>query len=52
MGGLIIQVVVGIITDLLFGPGYRQLVLPLSIGFLVMPYNYLMYTLVIWKKKK
>jgi len=52
MGGLIIQVVVGVITDLLFGPGYRQIVLPLSIVFLVMPYNYLMYTLVIWKKKK
>jgi len=51
VGGLVIQVVVGVATDRLFGPGYRQIVLPLSIGFLVMPYNYLMYTLVIWRKK-
>lgn len=51
VGGLVIQVVVGVATDAIFGPGYRQIVLPLSIGFLVMPYNYLMYTLVIWRKK-
>lgn len=51
-GGLLIQVVVGVVTDRLFGPSYRQLVLPLSIAFLVLPYNYLMYTLVIWKSPK
>ena len=50
-GGLLIQVAVGWITDILLGPGYRQIVLPLTIGFIVMPYNYLMYTLVIWRKK-
>ena len=50
-GGLLIQVAVGWITDVLLGPGYRQIVLPLTIGFIVMPYNYLMYTLVIWRKK-
>jgi len=50
-GGLLIQVAVGWITDILLGPGYRQIVLPLTIGLLVMPYNYLMYTLVIWRKK-
>ncbi len=50
-GGLLIQVVVGVATDYFFGPQHRQIVLPLSIGFLVMPYNYLMYTLVIWRKK-
>lgn len=50
-GGWLIQVAVGWITDILLGPGYRQIVLPLSIGFIIMPYNYLMYTLVIWQKK-
>lgn len=50
-GGLLIQVAVGIATDRLIGSQYRQIVLPLTIGFLVMPYNYLMYTLVIWRKK-
>ena len=50
-GGLLIQVGVGIITDRLLGFQYRQIVLPLTIAFLVMPYNYLMYTLVIWRKK-
>jgi len=50
-GGLLIQVAVGWITDILLGPGYRQIVLPLTIGFIVMPYNYLMYTFVIWRKK-
>ncbi|KKU03467.1 MAG: Glycosyl transferase family 2 [Candidatus Amesbacteria bacterium GW2011_GWB1_47_26] len=50
-GGLLIQVVVGVATDYLTGSQYRQIVLPLTIAFLVMPYNYLMYTLVIWRKK-
>ncbi len=50
-GGLLVQVVVGIVTDRLLGFQYRQIVLPLTIAFLVMPYNYLMYTLVIWRKK-
>lgn len=50
-GGLLIQVVVGVATDRLIGSQYRQIVLPFTIAFLVMPYNYLMYTLVIWRKK-
>jgi len=50
-GGLLIQVVVGVATDYLTGSQYRQIVLPLTIAFLVMPYNSLMYTLVIWRKK-
>lgn len=50
-GGLIIQVVVGVVTDRLISPHYRQIVLPLTVVFLVLPYNYLMYTLVIWRKK-
>lgn len=30
----------------------RQLALIFAIGFLILPYNYLMYTKVIWRKKK
>ncbi len=51
-GALLIQVVVGLITDRIIGSGYRQIVLPFTILFLILPYNYLMYTLVIWKTKK
>ena len=51
MGGLLIQVAVGAISDRALGPQYRQLVLPVAIAFLVLPYNFLMYNLVIWKKK-
>jgi dolichol-phosphate mannosyltransferase len=50
-GALVIQVVVGLVTDSIIGSGYRQIVLPLTILFLILPYNYLMYTLVIWKAK-
>jgi dolichol-phosphate mannosyltransferase len=49
MGGLIIQVLVGVLSDKWIGPGYRQIVLPLSILFLILPYNYAVYNLIIWK---
>lgn len=52
MGGLLIQTGVGYLSDMVIGPQYRQLVLPATIAFLIMPYNYLMYTLVIWRKSK
>lgn len=51
-GALLIQVVVGLIADKIIGPQYRQIVLPFTILFLILPYNYLMYTVVIWKSKK
>ncbi len=50
-GALIIQTVAGSISDIVFGVHARQLVLPFIIVFMVLPYNYLMYTLVIWRKK-
>ena len=50
-GALLIMIAVGWITDTLIGPNYRQIVLPLTVVFVVMPYNWLMYTLVIWRKK-
>ncbi len=52
MGALLIQTVAGTIGDLVFGKGARQILLPFIIVFLVLPYNYFMYTLVIWKTKK
>ena len=48
-GALIIQTVLGTLGVRIFGPQYRQLLLPLIVVFVVLPYNYLMYTLVIWK---
>jgi len=51
-GALLMQTALGSLSDKLFGPQYRQLALPFIIVFCVLPYNYLMYTLVIWKKKK
>lgn len=50
-GALIIQTVLGTIGVYFLGPDKRQLILPFIIVFIVLPYNYLMYTKVIWKKK-
>ncbi|MFC1649213.1 glycosyltransferase [Patescibacteria group bacterium] len=54
-GALIIQAVAGSIGVAIWGPGSRQILLPFIIVLLVLPYNYTMYNLVIWKswrKKK
>ncbi len=48
-GGLIIQTVLGYIAVTYLNIP-RQLALPIIIAFVVLPYNYLMYTKVIWKK--
>ncbi|MBU1200785.1 glycosyltransferase [Patescibacteria group bacterium] len=50
-GALIIQTVVGTIGVSVFGAQYRQLLLPFIILFLVLPYNWIMYNKIIWKKK-
>ena len=47
-GALVIQTIAGIAGDVILGVGYRQLVLPFIILFLVLPYNYTMYNLIIW----
>ena len=52
LGALLIQTVAGIIGDKLFGIGSRQILLPFIIVFLVLPFNYTMYNLVIWKTWK
>ncbi|KKP39495.1 hypothetical protein A2130_02420 [Candidatus Woesebacteria bacterium GWC2_33_12] len=50
-GALLIQTILGTIGVYFLGPDKRQLILPFIIVFVVLPYNYLMYTKVIWKKK-
>lgn len=51
-GALLIMTGVGSTGVHFFGPQYRQILLPFIIVFLVLPYNYLMYNLVIWKTWK
>lgn len=49
-GALLIQAVAGTIGVTIFGLP-RQLLLPLIIVFLVLPYNWMMYNTFIWKKR-
>lgn len=49
LGALLIQTVVGTLGVYFFGSGSRQILLPFIILFLVLPYNYFMYNVVIWK---
>jgi len=51
-GALVIQTVFGTLGVKFFGPQSRQLLLPFIIVFLVLPYNYFMYNVVIWKTWK
>lgn len=51
-GALIIQTVLGSLGVKLLGSQYRQILLPSIIVLIVLPYNYLMYNLVIWKTWK
>jgi dolichol-phosphate mannosyltransferase len=48
-GALLIQMVFGTLGVRIFGPESRQLLLPFIIVLLVLPYNYAMYNLVIWR---
>jgi dolichol-phosphate mannosyltransferase len=52
LGAMLIQTVAGLIGDKIFGIGARQILLPFIIVFLVLPFNYTMYNLVIWKTWK
>lgn len=51
-GALLIQTGVGTLGVSIFGPQYRQLLLPFIVLFLVFPYNYFMANVVIWKTWK
>lgn len=51
-GAVVIQgVVVGVLA-FLFGDQWRQIYLVIAIGFFVLPYNYSMYNIFIWKTWK
>jgi dolichol-phosphate mannosyltransferase len=52
LGALLIQTIAGTVGVSIFGAQYRQLLLPFIIAFLVLPYNYFMYNVVIWKTWK
>jgi len=52
IGALLIQTVVGTLGVKIFGPNYRQILLPFIIVFLIIPYNYTMYNIFIWKTWK
>ncbi|HUV42571.1 MAG TPA: glycosyltransferase [Patescibacteria group bacterium] len=52
MGALIIQTIVVWAGTSFFGDQWRQIFLILAIGFLVLPYNFFMYTTFIWKTRK
>lgn len=51
-GALVIQSIAGPIGTKLIGQKYDFIVLAVVVAFLVLPYNYLMYTKVIWKNKQ
>lgn len=51
-GALVIQSIAGPIGTKLIGQKYDFIVLAVVVAFLVLPYNYFMYTKVIWKKKQ
>lgn len=51
VGAIIIQSIFGTLAEFLFGPNNKTLYLAVIIVFLVLPYNWTMYNLVIWRKK-
>jgi len=51
-GALLIQTTVGTLGTTILGEQYRQLLLPFIIVFLILPYNYTMYNVFIWKTWK
>lgn len=51
-GALVIQTTVVWLGTSFFGDQWRHLLLIFALGFLVLPYNFFMYTRVIWKTKK
>ncbi len=51
LGAIAIQTAAGTLAVYMFGADCRQIALPIIILFLVMPYNYFMYTRLIWKKR-
>ncbi|MDE2037658.1 MAG: glycosyltransferase [Patescibacteria group bacterium] len=51
LGAIAIEGVFGPLLTSLVGPSYRQLVLAAVVLFMVVPYNWLMYSRLIWKQR-
>ncbi len=51
VGALCIQAVLGTLGVMVFGSKYRELILPIIVVGVVMPYNWYMYNRFIWKRK-
>lgn len=51
-GAIIIQAIVVAVITSIFGEDLRQIALIIAVGFFVIPYNYAMYNLFIWKTWK
>lgn len=51
-GALVIQGVLGPLGVRIFGAQYTIFILAFVVGFVVLPYNYIMYNLIIWKTWK
>lgn len=52
VGAIVIQAVFGSLGVYILGPEYRQLILPFTTLFLVMPYNWAMYNRVVWRSRE
>ncbi|OGM31978.1 hypothetical protein A2803_02720 [Candidatus Woesebacteria bacterium RIFCSPHIGHO2_01_FULL_44_21] len=52
VGAVVIQAIVVAVGTGIFGVGTRQIMLIIAVGFFVIPYNYAMYNLFIWKTWK
>jgi dolichol-phosphate mannosyltransferase len=52
LGAFLIQTIVGTVGTVILGAQFRQILLPFIIVFLVLPYNYTMYNVFIWKTWK
>lgn len=52
VGAIIIQAIVVAIGTGIFGDSTRQIMLVIAVGFFVIPYNYAMYNIFIWKTWK
>lgn len=52
LGALLIQAILGPLCVFVWGQSYRQIILIGITGLVVAPYNWYMYTRVVWKKLK
>jgi dolichol-phosphate mannosyltransferase len=51
-GAIVIQTIFGTLAETIFGPDHKTLYLAIIIPFFILPYNWTMYNVFIWRKKK